>query len=330
MSFEEPKRDPVIESNIDSTTNSVSVEGDHEVPTDEEMKTLRHVSGKIPLRCWLVAVVELAERFSYYGLSTPFQNYMQNGPHGTPPGALSLKNQGATALSYFFQFWCYVTPIFGAWVADTYLGKYKAISVFAGIYAVGSFLIFVTSIPSITSYNTALGGYVSGIIILGIGTGGIKSNVSPLIADQIPKTNPVIKVLKSGERVIEDPAVTIQNVFMFFYLMINTGALSVMATTELEYHVGFWAAFLLPFCFFFVGIVALIIGRNMYVKVPVSDKVISKAFKCTWIAIKNKFNYDAALPSRNPEAGYTWTDHFAEEVRRSISACKVFVFPKPV
>lgn len=326
MSFEEPKRDPVTESNVDSTTNSVSVQGDHEIPTDEEMKTLRHVSGKIPLRCWLVAVVELAERFSYYGLSTPFQNYMQNGPNGTPPGALSLKNQGATALSYFFQFWCYVTPIFGAWVADTYLGKYKAISVFAGIYAIGSFLIFVTSIPSITSYNTALGGYVSGIIILGIGTGGIKSNVSPLIADQIPKTNPVIKVLKSGERVIEDPAVTIQNVFLFFYLMINTGALSVMATTELEYHVGFWAAFLLPFCFFFVGIVALIIGRNMYVKVPVSDKVIAKAFKCTWIAIKNKFNYDAALPSNNPEAKYPWTDHFAEEVRRSISACKVFVF----
>lgn len=329
MSLEERKEEDLVKdvATVDSVNNSGSVEATEGVaPTDEEIKTLRHVSGHIPLRCWLVAVVELAERFSYYGLSTPFQNYMQNGPDGTPPGALSLKNQGATALSYFFQFWCYVTPIFGAWVADTYLGKYKAISVFAGIYAVGSFLIFVTSIPSITSYHTALGGYVSGIIILGIGTGGIKSNVSPLIADQIPKTKPTIKVLKSGERVIEDPAITIQNVFMFFYLMINTGALSVMATTELEHHVGFWAAFLLPFLFFFVGILALILGRNSYIKVPVSDKVISKAFKTTWIAIKNKFNYDAALPSKRPEAHYQWNDHFVEEVRRAISACKVFVF----
>lgn len=68
-------------------------------PTDEEMKTLRHVSEQIPVRCWLVAVVELAERFSYYGLSAPFQNYMQNGPNDTPKGILNLKNQGATALS---------------------------------------------------------------------------------------------------------------------------------------------------------------------------------------------------------------------------------------
>ncbi len=54
----------------------------------------------------------------------------------------------------------------------------------------------------------------SGIIILVIGMNVIKSNVSPLIADQI-----LIKVLKSGERVIEDPAVTIQMCSMFFTIL---------------------------------------------------------------------------------------------------------------
>ena len=63
----------------------INADSDHgREPTDEEMKTLRHVSEQIPVRCWLVAVVELAERFSYYGLSAPFQNYMQNGPNDTP------------------------------------------------------------------------------------------------------------------------------------------------------------------------------------------------------------------------------------------------------
>jgi POT family proton-dependent oligopeptide transporter len=132
--------------------------------------------------------------------------------------------------------------------------------------------------------------------------------------------------LKSGERVVQDPNITIQNVFLFFYLMINIGSLSVIATTQLEKHVGFWAAFLLPFCFFFVGILALILGKNQYVKVPVSDKIISKCFKVLFITIKNKFDWNAAKPSHNPEKEFAWTDNFVDEVIRAIYACKVFVF----
>ncbi|KAG7193121.1 peptide transporter ptr2 [Scheffersomyces spartinae] len=306
--------------------SSHSSHDDGREPTEEELATLRRVSEKIPISCWLVAIVELAERFTYYGLSAPFQNYMQNAPGDTPPGVLNLKNQGATALSYFFQFWCYVTPILGAYIADTFWGKYKTIFVFCIIYMLGVFVLFITSVPSITSHSTALGGYVVGIIIIGIGTGGVKSNVAPLIADQVQKTSPVIKVLKSGERVIQDPNVTIQNVFMFFYLMINIGSLSVIATTELEKHVGFWASFLLPFCFFFIAIGALVLGRNQYVKVPVSDKIISNCFKCTFVAIKNKFNLDAAKPSLNPNQQFPWDDRFVDEVKRALYACKVFLF----
>ena len=294
-------------------------------PTEEEMKKLRHVSEKIPISCWLVAIVELAERFSYYGLSTPFQNYMQNSPDDKPKGVLNLKSQGATALSYFWQFWCYVTPVFGAWVADTYYGKFKTICIFSVVYIIGIFILFITSLPSVASRNTSLGGFVSALIIIGIGAGGVKANVSPLIADQVPKTKPVIRVLKSGERVVQDPNITIQNVFMFFYLMINIGSLSVIATSELEAHVGFWAAYLLPLCFFVITLLALYLGRHQYVKVPVSEKVIARSFQCTWVAIKNKFNYDAAK-SNASEKVYPWTDKFVEEVRRSVYACKVFAF----
>lgn len=313
-------------ASLDQYAESSIEDDEGRFPTDEELKTLRHVSEKIPLRCWLVAIVELAERFSYYGLSAPFQNYMQNSPTDKPAGVLNLKNQGATALSYVWTFWCYLSPIIGAWIADTYWGKYKTILVFCIIYIIGIFLLFITSIPSIANHSVSLGGYVAAIVIIGLGTGGVKSNVSPLIADQVPKTKPIIKVLKSGERVIQDPNITIQNVFMFFYLMINIGSLSVIATTEMELHIGFWAAYLLPLCFFVIAIVALILGKNQYVKVPVSDKVIARSFKCAWIGITNKFNLEAAKPSLHPEMQFPWTDKFVEEVRRSIYACKVFVF----
>lgn len=311
---------------LSSDMEAISMEDEGRTPTLEEMKRLRHVSEKIPISCWLVAVVELAERFSYYGLSTPFQNYMQNLPQDSPRGVLNLKNQGATALSYFWQFWCYVTPVFGAWVADTYLGKYNTICVFCIVYMIGILILFVTSLPSVASHSTSLGGFITGIIVIGLGTGGVKSNVSPLIADQIPKTKPVIRVLKSGERVVQDPNITIQNVFMFFYLMINIGSMSVIATTELEAHVGFWAAYLLPLCFFVIALVALFLGKNMYVKVPVSDKVIAKSFKVTWLAVTNRFNFDAARPSLHPEAGFAWSEKFVDEVIRSVYACKVFLF----
>ncbi|KAL2707159.1 Peptide transporter PTR2 [Kluyveromyces marxianus] len=295
-------------------------------PTEEEMQTLVHVAEKIPFTCWLIAIVELAERFSYYGLSAPFQNYMQNGPHDTPKGVLQLKSQGATALSYFFQFWCYLTPLLGGYLSDTFWGKYKTICVGAGIYLVGIFLLFMTSIPSINHRNSSLGGYIVSLILIGIATGFIKSNLSVLIADQIPKTKPRIKVLKNGTKVIEDPNVTMQNVFMFFYLMINIGSLSVMATTHLEAEYGFWAAYLLTFCFFWIGIVVLVFGKNKYVKKPIGDNVIAKSFRVCFIALRNGFNLNRAVPSLNPEKEYPWNDLFVDEIRRAFKACKVFVF----
>lgn len=298
----------------------------YEEPTEEELKTLRRVQGPIPKRCYLIAIVELAERFAYYGLSTPFQNYMANGPDDNPKGLLQLNTTGATGLSYFFQFWCYLTPILGGYLADTFWGKYNTICVGVGLYIAGMFILFMTSIPSLTDRDKGLGGFVASIILIGLATGLIKSNLSVLIADQLPKRKPRVKTLKSGERVIEDSSITLQNVFMIFYLMINIGSLSVIATSELELHIGFWAAYLLPFCFFWLGVFVLVFGRHLYIKRPIGDKVISKSFRVLWILIKSRFNFDKAKPTMNPEKNYPWSDNFVEEIRRALAACKVFLF----
>lgn len=62
------------------------------------------------------------------------------------------------------------------------------------------------------------------MIFLGLGTGGIKSNVSPLIAEQYTETRPRIEVKPDGERVVVDPAVTIQSLYNIYYWCINIGA----------------------------------------------------------------------------------------------------------
>ena len=65
-----------------SANNIVSLEGSE--PTEEEIATLRKVADRMPLSAFIVALVELCERFTYYGLSGPFQNYIQYHPYDQP------------------------------------------------------------------------------------------------------------------------------------------------------------------------------------------------------------------------------------------------------
>lgn len=75
-----------------SAASFLSFEDDE--PTEEEKATLQYVSDKLPWSTFLIAVIELCERFTFYGLSGPFQNYIQhhyNDPSGLP-GALGVLN----------------------------------------------------------------------------------------------------------------------------------------------------------------------------------------------------------------------------------------------
>lgn len=210
--------------NVPSSTDGASLgtaTPDGEEPTEEEKKSLRKVADHLPWAIFIVCIVELCERFTYYGLSGPFQNYIENKYGGSLPGAIGLGQTGATGLTNFFQFWCYVTPVMAAIISDQWLGKYWTIFYSSIIYIFGCLILFLTSLPVAIEHNAALGGLIAAMIVIGAGTGGIKSNVSPLVAEQYENTIPFVKTLKSGERVIVDPATTVSRIYMIFYMMIN-------------------------------------------------------------------------------------------------------------
>lgn len=77
-----------------------------------------------------------------------------------------------------------LSAILGAIISDQYLGKYKTILIFAAVYWVGLIILWTTSLPVAIDNGAALGGYVTAIIVIAFGTGGIKSNIAPLIADR--------------------------------------------------------------------------------------------------------------------------------------------------
>jgi proton-dependent oligopeptide transporter, POT family len=241
-----------------------------------------------------------------------------------------LGQTGATALTNFFNFWCYLTPIIGAIVADQMLGKYKTIVLFAGIYLVGLVVLFITSLPVAIEGGVAFGGLIMAMFIIGLGTGGIKSNVSPLIAEQVQETKTRTKYLASGEKVIVDPTLTVQRIYMIFYLCINIGSLSSIATTEMELHIGFWSAFLLALCMFIVGFIVLVLGKKKYVMRPPQGSVIAHSMRALIMAIRSKRGLDGAKPSVRENLGLShdvpWDDTFVEELKRALVACKVFLF----
>jgi POT family proton-dependent oligopeptide transporter len=196
---------------------------------------------------------------------------------------------------------------------------------------------------------------IAAIIIIGFGTGGIKSNIAPLIADQYQRRKMAIKVQKSGERTIIDPAITYQRIYMVFYWCINLGSLSLIATPFMEKAKGyeaepcksieplrqyadltpllcrFWTAFLMCFCAFNLGILVLILRRKSYVVRPPQGQIITDAFKAIGIMIKSR-NLNAPKPTWRAANGVAkpvpWNDHFIDELQRALKACKVFIFCK--
>ncbi|CAO3614947.1 unnamed protein product [Cunninghamella blakesleeana] len=304
-------------------------------PTEEDWKTLPEVSDKIPVSAYLVILIEFCERFTYYGLSGPFQNYIQNkNPEGgfpaELPGALGKGQQTATALTTFFQFFCYVTPILGAIIADQYLGKYKTILIFAGIYFVGLIILTCSSIPPSIESGGAFPGFVVALVIIGLGTGGIKANVSPLVAEQYIQKAPYVETLKNGKRVIVSPQATYQKIFNFFYWGINIGSLSAIATTELEKNVGFWPAYLLPTLMFIPCLFVVILGRKRYIQNPPRGSVFVEAGRLFAMKFKVKGGLEACKPSNlvktHPDFLHkvTWDDVFVDELKRTLKACIVF------
>jgi proton-dependent oligopeptide transporter, POT family len=77
-----------MRGSVASTNSATQSEGDFETPTEEEMHKLRRVSGKIPWAAYTIAFVELCERFSYYGTTAVFVNFIQQPlPPGSNTGA---------------------------------------------------------------------------------------------------------------------------------------------------------------------------------------------------------------------------------------------------
>lgn len=94
-----------------------------------------------------------------------------------------------------------------------------------------------------------------------------------------------------GERVLMDPTVTVSRIFMYFYMMINIGALTgQIGMVYAEKYVGFWLAYLLPTLMFCLCPMVLYLCRNQYSHTKPTGSVMAKAFKLWRLAMRGRWS----------------------------------------
>ncbi|XP_010680055.2 protein NRT1/ PTR FAMILY 8.3 [Beta vulgaris subsp. vulgaris] len=206
--------------------------------------------------CPFILGTECCERLAYYGIAKNLVNYLTNRLHEGNVTAASNVNTWAGT--------CYLTPLLGAFLADAYWGRYRAISVFSTIYLIGMCTLALSAsvsalkpsdcvgpiCPSATPAQKAV--FFVGLYLIALGTGGIKPCVSSFGADQFDDTDP-------GERVKKG------SFFNWFYFFINIGSLiSSTLVVWIQENIGWGVGFGIPALFMGIAIASFFSGTRLY------------------------------------------------------------------
>ncbi|XP_054887260.1 solute carrier family 15 member 2 [Poeciliopsis prolifica] len=226
-----------------------------------------------PTSICFIVVNEFCERFSYYGMKAVLTLYFLS--------YLKWDKDLSTAVYHAFSGLCYFTPILGAVIADSWLGKFKTIIYLSIVYVIGHVVKSVGAIPTVGSTDLHIGLSMLGLILIALGTGGIKPCVAAFGGDQFEEEH--IK-----ER---------QKFFSIFYMSINAGSvLSTLITPILRGDVKCFGddcyalAFGVPAALMVVALAVFILGSGMYKKTPPQGNVLGEVCKCIGFAIKNRWN----------------------------------------
>lgn len=137
----------------------------------------------------LVLGIEVCERLSTMGIAVNLVTYLT--------GTLHLASATSANIVTDFMGTSFLLCLLGGFLADSFLGRYKTIAIFAAIQALGTgMLALVTKLsqlrppPCLTNHSCVqANGFQMGILyialyIIALGTGGLKSSVSGFGTDQ--------------------------------------------------------------------------------------------------------------------------------------------------
>lgn len=192
-------------------------------PTDHELSTLLHVVDNIPFSAWAVILFGAFERFTYFGIIAPWQNYMQNPPSTTSsalPGALGLGQATATNISNAFFLVSFLTPMLFAVLSDTKLGRYKTLMLGLACYLIGCVLLVTTSTSKALEKRASVPGLGIAMVFISLGAGSVKACYVPFLGDQLGGRKERVEMRK-GRIVVVSPQRTLQFVYNSYYWCVS-------------------------------------------------------------------------------------------------------------
>lgn len=161
--------------------------------TDSEVKHNVTKHGQ-PKALYMLFMVEMWERFNYYGMRALLSLFMISTVIGFSKATSSKIYGMFTALVY-------LTPVLGGYLADRFIGKRHSITIGAALMAAGQ---FVLASYEIINPIWALG---TGLTLIILGNGFFKPNISAIVGELYEPNDPR---RDSG--------------FTIFYMGINLGA----------------------------------------------------------------------------------------------------------
>lgn len=204
-------------------------------------------TGKLPSGIFYIMSNEMAERFSYYGMTAILTTFLVR-QFFNPTGDATLStvaNAKSNHLVHLFFSLVYFLPILGGIIADWFWGRYKTVLYLSLVYCLGHFLLFL--------FPDNINGFTVGLICIAIGAGGIKPCVSAIVGDQFDESNKHL----------------ISTAFALFFFCINTGAfLSQLTIPYISSKWGYSWAFAVPGILMGIATIMFIAGRKKYKLIP--------------------------------------------------------------
>ncbi|XVF00257.1 hypothetical protein REPUB_Repub03eG0269500 [Reevesia pubescens] len=225
---------------MDRSVAPVTMDNDHQNSSSVSSRKKSCKGG------WNAAIfvifVEMAERFAFYGLAGNLIMYLTNNLG--EPVATAAKNVNTwVGVSSIF-------PLLGAFIADSYLGRFKTIIASSLIYFLGMVLLSLS--VSVIPMHSRKAVFFTALYVLAIGEGGHKPCVQTFAADQFDENNPEEKAAKSS-------------FFNWWYLGIVTGAsVAIVVVIYLQDNVSWTAGFGVLAGSLAVALAVFLIGIKKY------------------------------------------------------------------
>ncbi|KAJ9167836.1 hypothetical protein P3X46_019428 [Hevea brasiliensis] len=273
--------------------------------TSDERNTIQNVKrkkGGLRTMPFIIAN-ETFEKVAGVGLHANMILYLQN--------EYNLSSATGANILFIWAATSYFTPIIGAFVSDSYLGRFRVIVLGTVVSLLGMILLWLTAIiPSArplhcdqkdgnlqgcASPNAAQMMFLlSSFALMAVGAGGIRPCSLAFGADQ----------LDNPENPKNDK--TLQSFFNWYYASVGISVMvSVIFVVAIQDAAGWVVGFAVPVGFMLLSIVLFLMGSSRYVKVKPNTSLLTGFAQVISAAWKNKY---ISLPRSDSDRWYHHKD----------------------